>query len=53
MGFCSFDDITDRLMNSSTDTEKHEEKHKEIHRTNIKEEPKPALLSNNLRKKNH
>ena len=43
MGFCSFDDITDALMNSSTDTEKHEDKHEEIHQEPIvKEEPKPA-----------
>ena len=26
MGFCTFDDITDTLMNSSADTQKHEEK---------------------------
>ena len=26
MGVCTFDDITDALMNSSTDTQKHEEK---------------------------
>ena len=31
MGVCTFDDITDTLMNSSTDTKKHEEKHEEIH----------------------
>ena len=30
MNFCSFDDITDALMNSSTDTKKHEEKQQEI-----------------------
>ena len=30
LGFCEFDDITDALMNSSTDTKKHEEKQKEI-----------------------
>jgi len=30
MGFCSFDDITDTLMNSSSDTTRHEEKQKEI-----------------------
>ena len=42
MGFCSFDDITDTLMNSSEDTKKHEEKHVEIHNEPIvKEEPKP------------
>ena len=43
MGFCSFDDITDTLMSSSTDTKKHEEKHEEIHQEPIvKEEPKPT-----------
>ena len=31
MGFCSFDDITDTLMNSSADTQRHEEKAVEIH----------------------
>ena len=31
MNFCSFDDITDALMNSSTDTKQHEEKQVEIH----------------------
>jgi len=31
MGFCSFDDITDALMNSSTDTKQHEDKQVEIH----------------------
>ena len=36
MGFCSFDDITDTLMNSSADTQRHEEKAVEIH-----PEPKP------------
>ena len=38
MGFCSFDDITDTLMNSSTDTQKHEEKAVEIH-----PEPEPVI----------
>ena len=43
MGFCSFDDITDTLMSSSSDTTKHKEKHEEIHQEPIvKEEPKPA-----------
>ena len=37
MNFCSFDDITDALMNSSTDTKKHEEKQVEI-----QPEPTPA-----------
>ena len=44
MGFCSFDDITDTLMNSPTDTQKHEEKHEEIHQEPIPTptpEPKP------------
>ena len=31
MGFCSFDDITDTLMNSPADTQRHEEKTVEIH----------------------
>ena len=38
MGFCTFDDITDALMNGvGSDTEKHVEKHEEIYR-----EPIPA-----------
>jgi len=44
MGFCSFDDITDALMNSSTDTKQHEEKHEEIHKEPIQQpvvEPTP------------
>ena len=36
MGFCDFDDITDTLMNSSADTQRHEEKVVDIH-----PEPKP------------
>ena len=44
MGFCTFDDITDALMNSSTDTKQHEEKHEEIHQEPIeKEEPEPVV----------
>ena len=31
MNFCDFDDITDALMNSQSDTKKHEEKQIEIH----------------------
>ena len=37
MGFCSFDDITDTLMNSSADTQRHEEKAVEIH-------PEPVVV---------
>jgi len=37
MGFCSFDDITDTLMNSSADTQRHEEKTVEIH-------PEPVVI---------
>ena len=37
MNFCDFEDITDALMNSSTDTKQHEEKQVEIH-----PEPEPA-----------
>ena len=52
MGFCSFDDITDALMNSSTDTEKHEEKHEEIHQEPmVKEEPKPTPVIEQPKKK--
>ena len=52
MGFCTFDDITDALMNSSTDTEKHEEKHEEIHQEPIvKEEPKPEPVTEQPKKK--
>ena len=31
MNFCDFDDITDALMNSQSDTKKHEDKQVEIH----------------------
>ena len=31
MNFCDFDDITDALMNSDTDTQKHDDKHEDIH----------------------
>ena len=44
MNFCTFDDITDALMNSSTDTKQHEEKHEEIHNEPIQQpvvEPTP------------
>jgi gas vesicle protein len=52
MGFCSFDDITDTLMNSSEDTKKHEEKHEEIHQESIvKEEPKPTPVVEQPKKK--
>ena len=54
MGFCSFDDITDTLMNSSTDTEKHEDKHEEIHQEPIvKEEPKPTCCRTTKEKRTH
>ena len=44
MGFCTFDDITDALLNSSTDTKQHEEKHEEIYQEPIeKEEPEPVV----------
>ena len=52
MGFCSFDDITDTLMNSTEDTKKHEEKHEEIHKEPIvKEEPKPKPVVEQPKKK--
>ncbi len=43
MGFCSFDDITETLMSSAEDTQKHEEKHEEIHKAPIPvpTEPQP------------
>ena len=52
MGFCSFDDITDTLMNSAEDTKKHEEKHEEIHQEPIvKEEPEPEPVVEEPKKK--
>ena len=39
MNFCTFEDITDALMNSSTDTKQHEEKHEEIHKEPIEIKP--------------
>ena len=32
MGVCTFGDITDAMMNHSSDTQKHEEKHEEIYK---------------------
>ena len=46
MGFCSFDDITDALMNSTTDTKQHEEKHEEIHQEPIQPEMVTGLPPN-------
>ena len=43
MNFCDFEDITDALMNSSTDTKQHEEKHEEIHKEPIPVEIKPEV----------
>ena len=52
MGVCTFDDITDALMNSSTDTKQHEDKHEEIHQEPIvKEEPKPIPVVEQPKKK--
>jgi hypothetical protein len=39
MGVCTFEDITDAMMNHSSDTKKHEEKHEEIHNEPI---PRPV-----------
>ena len=39
MGVCTFEDITDAMMNHSSDTQKHEEKHEEIHNEPI---PQPV-----------
>ena len=46
MNFCSFDDITDALLNSSTDTKQHEEKHEEIHNEPIQPEMVTGLPPN-------
>jgi hypothetical protein len=40
MGVCTFEDITDAMMNHNSDTQKHEEKHEEIHKEPI---PKPVV----------
>ena len=44
MGVCSFEDITDAMMNHSSDTKKHEEKHNEIHK-----EPTPQPVVEELK----
>ena len=46
MGFCDFEDITDALMNSSTDTKQHEEKHEEIHNEPMQPEMVTGLPPN-------
>ena len=46
MNFCDFDDITDALMNSSTDTKQHEEKHEEIHNEPMQPEMVTGLPPN-------
>jgi len=38
LGFCDFDDITNALLNHSSDTQKHEDKHEEIHNEPIQPE---------------
>ena len=43
MNFCDFDDITDALMNSQSDTKQHEEKHEEIYKEPIPVEIKPEV----------
>ena len=40
MGVCTFEDITDAMMNHNSDTQKHEEKHEEIHKVPI---PTPVV----------
>jgi len=40
MGVCSFEDITDAMMNHNSDTQKHEEKHEEIHKEPV---PTPVV----------
>ena len=39
MGVCTFEDITDAMMNHSSDTQKHEEKHEEIYKEPV---PRPV-----------
>jgi hypothetical protein len=46
MNFCEFEDITDALMNSSTDTKQHEEKHEEIHNEPLQPEMVTGLPPN-------
>mgnify|MGYP001424357237 FL=1 len=46
MNFCSFDDITDALLDSSTDTKQHEDKHEEIHQEPIQPEMVTGLPPN-------
>ena len=46
MNFCDFEDITDALMNSSTDTKQHEEKHEEIYQEPIQPEMVTGLPPN-------
>ena len=41
MGVCTFDDITDAMLNHSSDTTKHEENHEEIHKAPVPP-PKPV-----------
>ena len=45
-GFCEFDDITDALLNHDSDTQKHEEKHEEIHNEPIQPEMVTGLPPN-------
>ena len=40
MGVCTFEDITDAMMNHNSDTQKHEEKHEEIHNEPV---PQPVV----------
>ena len=46
LGFCEFDDITDALLNHSSNTQKHEEKHEEIHNEPIQPEMVTGLPPN-------
>ena len=46
MNFCDFDDITDALLNSQTDTKQHEEKHEEIHNEPMQPEVVTSLPPN-------
>ena len=48
MGVCSFEDITDAMMNHNSDTQKHEEKHEEIHNEPIVQPTPQVILQPNV-----
>jgi|TARA_R110000796_G_scaffold184170_1_gene300744 hypothetical protein len=48
MGVCTFEDITDAMLNHSSDTQKHEEKHEEIHNEPIVQPTPQVILQPNV-----